>query len=32
MRDYEQRLRTLDPGEYALIPAALPARSASSLA
>ena len=32
MREYEERLRTLDPAEYELIPAALPARSASSLA
>jgi cation diffusion facilitator CzcD-associated flavoprotein CzcO len=34
MREYEQRLRTLDLGEYELIPApaAVPARSASGLA
>ena len=32
MREYKQRLQTLDPAEYELIPAALPARSASSLA
>jgi hypothetical protein len=33
MREYEQRLRTLDPSEYELIPApaAVPARSASGL-
>jgi cation diffusion facilitator CzcD-associated flavoprotein CzcO len=31
MREYEERLRVLDPSEYELLPAAVPARSASGL-